>query len=122
MAVPNALVSPAGDRRHYVRFEGQGVAAIIGSAIIDVQDISMGGIRFATNPTLLQPKDEVRMVLMPRDGKALRINEGIHISGQVVGVAGTEVRIAFHRPTYAIAKLIVRCTADSLGVEPHMVK
>ena len=58
-----------GDRRNYQRFDQHGLTARVGDKLLEVHDVSVGGIRLARLD--LAVGDAVALTLFPRDGRQL---------------------------------------------------
>lgn len=108
------------DRRHYQRFEQHGLMARVGDKLLEVHDVSVGGIRLAR---LDLPVDaDVAMTLFPRDGRQLELSRATMARGEVVGHVGQWTRIRFAAMSYSLAKFLIQHLAQRQGVEPYIFK
>jgi len=107
------------DRRQFSRHAGKGLIARVGNQLVEVLDISMGGMKL--EKTFDAAAGPLGFVLIPRHENKLDLNKGVKASGTVVRVEDDGVAIQF-AATYALSKLVVWITSEKLGVAPHMVK
>lgn len=113
-------VQQAEDRRRYQRFEQHGLMARVGDKLLEVYDISVGGIRLSRLDQ--QSGTEVAMTLFPREGRQLELSRSIAVRGEIVGHTGEWTRIRFCAPTYSLAKFLIQHLAQCYGVEPYIFK
>lgn len=122
-APPNRFASrlvrsqAADDRRAFRRFAGNGLMARIGDAIVEVTDISVGGLRVARQD--LARGRRVHLQLIPREGTKLALNESIRAEAEVVGACDAWTHLRFTAVSYSLAKLIIRHIARTTGVQPY---
>lgn len=95
--------------------------ANVGGCLVDVVNVSLSGICLASR-ALGDEGVSVKFVLYPRHGRSLSLNEGVHITGSIMGVSSEGVRIKFDRVTYSLVKLIIKHAGSQLGVVPFLVK
>lgn len=109
-----------GDRRRYQRFEQHGLMARIGDTLLEMRDISVGGMCVAR---LEQPVGaEIAMTLFPRDGQHLDLGRSLVVRGEVLGHVDHWTRLRFVGMTYSLAKFLVQHLARCHGVEPYIFK
>jgi len=108
------------DRRGYPRVPGNQLMARIGTQLVEVLDVSIGGVKLArTFEPLLGP---LSLTLFPRAGEKLDLNRGVRVSGSVIRVDAKAVAVDFAATSYALAKLVVWHASGKLGATPHLVK
>lgn len=108
------------DRRLFPRFPAADLMANIGGKLVEVEDISLGGLRVHAVMDIAQPP--VTLTLYPRVGDKLLLNEGVTASGVWVGCYGQSMGLRFVRTTMPLSKLVLRQAAKLLGVEPYLLK
>lgn len=94
--------------------------AKIDGRLLAVEDISLGGLRLSG--VLGDNTRPIPLVLYPRDGDTLLINEGVPASGKLVGRYGHSTGVKFVSTTLPLMKLVLRQVARALGVEPYLLK
>ena len=110
----------AEDRRHYQRFEQHGLMVRVGDKLLEVHDISVGGIRVSRLDLPLEA--EAAMTLFPRDGRQLELSRAMAVRGKVVGHVGQWTRLRFVSLSYTLAKFLIQHLAQRQGVEPYIFK
>lgn len=108
------------DRRRFQRFGSAGLMVRLGDQFVEVEDISLGGLRVARQELA---KDRVFNVqLMPREGSKLALNDAVMAEVVVVGSCDKWTRLGFTVVNYTLAKTIIRQIARLTGVQPFIVK
>ncbi len=110
----------AGDRRHYQRFERHGLMVRVADKLLEVHDISVGGICVARFDQAVGA--EVAMTLFPRDGRQLELSKSMPARAEVVGHTGQWTRLRFSGMSYSLAKFLVQHLAQRHGVQPFIFK
>jgi hypothetical protein len=108
------------DRRHYHRFEQHGLMARVRDKLLEIHDVSLGGIRVERIEAAVG--SDLPLVLFPRDGRRLDLGQSMTIRGEIVGHTGEWTRIRFHAMTYSLAKFLVQHLARRSGIEPFIFK
>ncbi|CAA7620405.1 hypothetical protein [Magnetospirillum sp. UT-4] len=108
------------DRRRFQRYTGAGMTAILNGKVVDVDDVSLGGLRLPRME--LARGTELTVQLMPRVGDRLLVNENIHVRTMVVRNCDAWTHLHFTAMTYTIAKAIIRHMGRVTGVKPFMVR
>lgn len=108
------------ERRRHNRVQGEGLMANVNGKLVDVLDISFGGVRLAHGFSWEKP--HISFQIIRRTNRTLHLNESLRVGGRIVEVTDTSVRIQFDRVMYALVKLIVHTKSKALGVTPHLVK
>lgn len=108
------------DRRQFQRYEGAGLIANIEQELLEVDDVSISGIRVPG--THLKRGSTVVVRLIPREGKKLALNHAVTAVAEVVGVEGGHTRLHFVSLQFSLAKLVIRHIASRTGVQPFIVK
>ncbi|MBI5166055.1 MAG: PilZ domain-containing protein [Magnetospirillum sp.] len=111
----------ASDRRTFQRYHGQGLVASVAKRLAEIDDISVGGVRFERHPDLALG-ETVAFQLIPRHGRNLLLNDALSVVGTVVGADDKWTRIQFQAVKYTLAKMIVRHIAHLSGTKPFLVK
>jgi hypothetical protein len=108
------------DRRRFQRFEGVGLVAGIDKQLLEVDDISISGLRVAG---LDYPRGHLmRVKLIPRQGTKLALNEAVLVDVEVVGVQNGHSRLRFTNVQYSLAKLVIRHIAQRTGTQPFIFR
>ncbi|CAA7611631.1 hypothetical protein MTBLM5_10132 [Magnetospirillum sp. LM-5] len=108
------------DRRQFRRYEGAGLIANIDQELLEVDDISVSGLRV---PGERLPRGRtVQVQLIPREGSKLALNHAVNTLAEVVGVGNGHTRLHFVSLQFSLAKLVIRHIATRTGVQPFMVK
>lgn len=112
--------SSAEDRRRFHRFAAEGLMVRLGDRILDIQDVSLGGLRVERQDV---PKGKmVELQLIPRSGRALALNDSVRARAEVVGHCDRWTHLRFQQVTYTLAKTIIRQFARTTGVQPFVFK
>lgn len=119
-AVALMRTQEAEDRRHYQRFEQHGLMVRVGDKLLEVHDVSVGGIRVSRLD--LPQGSEAAMTLFPRDGRQLELGRAMAVRGEVVGHVGQWTRLRFVSLSYTLAKFLIQHLAQRQGVEPYIFK
>lgn len=116
----DSVPPPPAERRKFPRVPGNGLMANANGKLIEVIDISFGGMKLGTP---LEVTERVQsFTLIPRDGDKLALNESVRVSGTVIRSDDQYAVVKFSTVTMALSKLIVRRTSEKLGVAPYYVK
>jgi len=115
-----ALSQADDDRRRFQRVEGTGLMAEIEKRLVDVDDISVAGLR--VGGIELPYGHSVRFKLYPRQGTRLALNEAVPAVAQVIGVEDGGCRLRFTSFSFSLAKLIVRHIAERTGARPFIIR
>lgn len=110
----------ADDRRQYHRFDDHGLIARIGDKLVEVHDISVGGIRVARFDAA--EGSAVTLTLLPRVGRRVDLGQSHRAEGEVVGHVGGWTRIRFPRLSYSLAKFIIHHLGRRNGVQPYIFR
>ncbi len=110
----------ADDRRQYQRFEQHGLMVRIGDKLLDVHDVSVGGIRVQRLD--LAVGGTCQMTLLPRDGRQLDLSQSMAARGLVVGHVAGWTRLKFSSMSFTLAKFLVQHLARRHGVEPYIFR
>lgn len=113
--------SPPADRRHFSRFKGNGLMAMVNGALVEIQDISLSGARLEAG-FAAHDNAQVTLKLIPRQGSKLALNESIQAEAVVVRHDAESISVHFTRVSYALARMIIRHTSDRLGIAPFLLK
>lgn len=105
------------DRRRFQRFAGTGMMARIGQEMVEVGDMSLGGLRLPRRD--LAAGAVVKVQLIPREGTKLHLNEALYAEARVVEHGPGWTGFAFVVVSYSLAKMIVRHMARLTGIEPY---
>lgn len=92
----------------------------LGPALVDVHDISVGGICLDGHHG--EPGTMVDLQLMVREGRNLDVSQAVWVSGEILGHIPDGTRIRFPRITYALAKFIIGHLAQQNGLQPYIFK
>ncbi len=110
----------ADDRRQFQRYQGSGLVANIEQELLEVDDVSISGIRV---PGTRLPRGRMVAVrLIPREGTKLALNHAVTTTAEVVGVENGHTRLHFVSAQFSVAKLVIRHIAGRTGVQPFIVK
>lgn len=108
------------DRRYFQRYDGSGLIARIDTRLIEVDDVSVSGIRVAVADI---PKGRpVVITLIPHEGSKLAMSEAVQASAVVAGVENGHTRLRFVQLQFSLAKLVIRHIAGRSGVQPFIFK
>jgi hypothetical protein len=110
----------ADDRRHYQRFEQHGLMARVQDKLLEIHDVSIGGIRVQRVDMAVGAP--LSLSLFPRDGRRLDLAQSMTIRGEVVGHTGEWTRIRFHAMTFTLAKFLIQHLARRSGIEPFIFR
>lgn len=113
-----ARTNSAEDRRAFRRFAGSGLMVRLGESIVEVADISVGGMRTARQDHAAKGH-LLQVQLIPREGTKLALNDSIRAEVVVVGSCEQWTHFRFTAVTYTLAKLIIRHIARTTGVQPY---
>lgn len=108
------------DRRQYHRFEEHGLMVRIGDKLLDVHDVSVGGIRVERMDVAVGA--ELGLTLFPREGRQLELARAMAVRAEVVGHAGQWTRLRFASMSFTLAKFLIQHLARRQGVEPYIFK
>lgn len=108
------------DRRQYHRFEDHGIMARIGDKLLEVHDVSVGGMRVGRIDAVIGA--ELSLTLFPREGRQLELSRAMTVRGEVVGHTGQWTRLRFVTVSYTLAKFLIQHLARRQGVEPYIFK
>lgn len=114
------LSCDAEDRRLYHRFSPHGLMVRLGRNLVDIHDLSIGGMSVARNG--LAMGSAVSLQLIPRKGRSLLLPQAIVANGEVIGECASWTRLRFTSMNFNLAKFLVRHLALQNGLAPHMVK
>lgn len=109
-----------GDRRLYNRFPESGMVVRIGSQLLDVHDLSIGGLRVPHCGA--KPGSQINLQLIPRDGRKLLMQKTFNVQGEVIGQCDSWTRMRFIGMTYSLAKFLIQYMAQRHGVQPYIFK
>lgn len=101
--------SNVSDRRRHTRYCGEGLVVMLGGRLLPVTDVSLGGIRFA-NPGTVGRGAVVCVRVAPCDGEVVLLGQAAQAEGRVLSAGPLGLRLAFLRPSYSLAKLVVSHT------------
>ena len=110
----------AEDRRRFHRFEEHGLMARIGDRLLEVHDVSLGGIRVKRLD--LEVGSTCDITLLPREEGEQGTAESLAVRGVVAGHVDGWTRIQFPSMSYTLAKFLIQHLARSQGVEPYIFK
>lgn len=110
----------AADRRNYHRFDDHGLMARIGDKLLEVHDVSVGGIRVERLEAATG--QQVGLTLFPRDGRQLELSNAMAVRAEVVGHVGQWTRLRFATMSFTLAKFLVQHLARRNGVQPYIFK
>jgi hypothetical protein len=109
-----------GDRRLYNRFPEAGMVVRIGPQLLDVHDLSIGGLRVPQCGST--PGSRIKLQLIPRDGRKLMMHRTFAVEGEVISQCDTWTRLRFVGMTYSLAKFLIQYMAQRHGVQPYIFK
>lgn len=108
------------ERRKFVRFSGKGFIAQIGTALYNVVNLSVSGIKIE-NAVL--PLDSVHVIkLIPRTENNLELNDAKIVEIKVVRIEQTAIGCSFTKPTFNLMKTIVSHKSEEVGHPPYFFK
>ncbi|MBX9634713.1 MAG: PilZ domain-containing protein [Magnetospirillum sp.] len=110
----------AGDRRLYHRFAESGMVVRLGTQLLDVHDLSIGGMRLSHGG--VEPGTLVTVQLIPREGRKLMLPQTIEAKAKVIGQCNSWTRLRFEGMTFSLAKFLIQYMARRHGVEPYIFK
>ncbi|BAE50055.1 hypothetical protein amb1251 [Paramagnetospirillum magneticum AMB-1] len=96
------------ERRRYPRFHGLQLMANIGGKLVQVAEISAGGMTLEAG--FKTTAGALRFTLYPSDNGKLDINHGIGGQCRVVREDATFVALRFDPATYRLVKFIAECS------------
>lgn len=109
-----------GDRRLYHRFAEFGIVVRLGTQLLDVHDLSIGGLRVPHCG--LAPGTQVKLQLIPREGRKLLLPQTIAAKGEVISQCDSWTRMHFVGMTFTLAKFLIQYMARCHGVQPFIFK
>lgn len=109
-----------GDRRLYTRFPESGMVVRVGAQLLDVHDLSIGGLRMPRCD--VAPHSRIKLQLIPRDGRKLLMQQTFTVDGEVISVCDSWTRIRFIGMNYSLAKFLIQYMARRHGVQPYIFK
>ncbi|MBC7905266.1 MAG: hypothetical protein H7Y60_00775 [Rhodospirillaceae bacterium] len=109
-----------GDRRLYNRFPECGIVVRLGQQLLDVYDLSIGGLRV---PLCGQkPGTSVKLQLIPREGRKLSMHQTVSAQAEIISECESWSRLHFVGMTYSLAKFLIQYMARRHGVQPFIFK
>ena len=105
----NGDVDAKTERRRHTRYCGDGLMVMLSGRLLPAADVSLGGIRFA-NPGTVGRGDVVCVRVIPCDVEVVLLEQAALAEGRVLAVSPLGLRLAFVRPGYSLAKLVIRHT------------
>ncbi len=112
-------LSSASDRRQALRFDGRGLLAHVAGTLVDLHDISVGGVKI-TMPARM-PEGAMAITLYPHDGLWIDFDAAIEVKGTLVAREAEALRIRFDDETEALSRLIVRHANRRQRFVPRLV-
>lgn len=107
------------DLRSCKRIPLLGMTARIGDSLVQVTDISEGGMNIDQG---FPQGHSLNFTLYRRIGAKLELNHGVKGKGEVIWSGRGHSGLSFTPPTMALMRMIIRHAADLLGVEPQLLK
>lgn len=109
-----------GDRRLYTRFPESGMVVRVGQQLLDVHDLSIGGLRMPRCD--VSPQGRIKLQLIPREGRKLLMQQTFAVEGEVVNECESWTRMRFVGMNYSLAKFLIQYMARRHGVQPYIFK
>lgn len=109
-----------GDRRLYNRFPECGMVMRLGKQLLDVHDVSIGGLRVPLCGE--KPGTAVTVQLIPRDGRKLLMHQTFAAQVEIISQCESWSRLRFTGMTYSLAKFLIQYMGRRHGVQPFIFK
>lgn len=108
------------DRRHQPRYAGDRLMANVNGLLVEVADISLTSISLKTE--IKSSSGPLLLTLYPRDGSKLTLNEGLRVKADLIRCENGVTALKFQTTTLALSRLVIKLTANRLGIDPYFVK
>lgn len=108
------------NQRRFERARVRGLYAEVSGKLVEVADISIGGMKLVGGPAL--ERGPLRFKLIPIEDGRLLVNESIQAVGTVTRVESDGVGVEFTSPTWTLVKMVVRRMGEISEINPFVVK
>lgn len=109
-----------GDRRLYNRFPESGMVVRVGQQLLDVHDLSIGGLCVPQCGS--KPGSRIKLQLIPREGRKLLMQKVFAVEVEVVSECDSWTRLHFVGMTYSLAKFLIQYMAKRHNLQPYIFK